>query len=182
MTQQDRHDETAAPSGVRVPITVRAVDDTDTSRHDATEQPAKRRSGLGRGLSDLLPVEEPGALPTHLQPESGQRTAVSRVVVAESSEVVVVEMEDSAGARVSVPVVDGDVDRAIVDAAVALAGAGSAVSVRTRDIETDDGLLVLATATRGRARAASAAFVEYGRPFAVARAVFEAVQDLTLLA
>ena len=142
-----------------------------------SEQTSKRRSGLGRGLSDLIPSDGPHVVPTHLQPDSGQQTTVARIVIAETNEAVFVELDDSTGERTSVPVDGRSIEDAVIEACLALLDVDRQLSVRIEDLETVDGLLVVATVNNGSERSASAVFVELGRPYAVARAVFQAVQD-----
>jgi hypothetical protein len=153
-------------------------DETEQESTDSIDPPAKRRSGLGRGLSDLIPAEGPQSVPTHLQPESGQRPTVARVVIAETADAVLVELEDSTGARVSVPIGRGSIEAAVIEASLTLLGRGGSPSIEIEDLDTGDGQLVVVTVRRGEERSASAVFVEFGRPYAVARAVFLAVQDL----
>jgi hypothetical protein len=175
----DLYDELAVipergPSG----STRAAFDEDPAAPDDTVDQPTKRRSGLGRGLSDLIPDEGPQSVPTHLQPESGQRPSIARVVIAETTDSVLVELEDSTGARVSIPVGTEPIEAAVIEASLALLGVRGFPNVRIEDLDTGDGRLIVATVRRGEERSASAVFVEFGRPYAVARAVFRAVQDL----
>ncbi len=178
---QDLHEGLAVFSGTDTHDVKRAVPSGTVPESDGRhqgDQPSKRRSGLGRGLRDLIPSEEPHSVPTHLQPESGQRPTVSVVAIAETADSVLVEVEDSTGQRVSVPIVGDAVESAVIEASLMLLGMTDPPSVRIDSLETDDGDLVVVVVKRGDERAAGAVFVECERPFAVARAVFLAIQDL----
>ncbi len=143
------------------------------------EQPSKRRSGLGRGLNDLLPSDGPHPLPTHLQPDAGQRPIIVRVAVVETADGVSLEVEDSKGRCAAVPIeADGSTDAAAVVAVREVLAVDGDIEVHFEDLEAADGLLVVATAKIGDKRTAGAAFVEFGRPSAVARAVFQALSDI----
>ncbi len=178
---QDLHDELAVFPGTGGRNATRVVHDGPqpaSGTRQEGEQSGKRRSGLGRGLSDLIPTEESDSVPTHLQPESGQRPTVSVVAITETSDAVLVEVEDSTGKRVSVPIVGEAVESAVIEATLALLTIDDPPSVRIDDLATEDGDLVVAVVKRGPDRAAGAVFVECERPFAIARAVFLAIQDL----
>lgn len=178
---QDLHDELAVFPGTDEHDAVRVVQDgphTESGTRQEAEQPGKRRSGLGRGLSDLIPAEESDSVPTHLQPESGQRPTISVVAITETVDAVLVEVEDSGGKRVSVPIVGESVESAVVEATLTLLAIDDPPSVRIDSLETEDGDLVVVVVKRGADRAAGAVFVECERPYAVARAVYLAVQDL----
>ncbi len=178
---QDLHDELAVLPGADVGDAARVLQGgphAGSGVRRQGEQSGKRRSGLGRGLSDLIPSDEPDSVPTHLQSDSGQRPTISVVAIAETADAVIVEVEDSTGKRVSVPIVGDAVESAVVEATLALLGIDDPPSVRIDDHVTDDGDLVVVVVKRGGDRAASAVFVECERPYAVARAVFLAIQEL----
>lgn len=86
-----------------------------------------------------------------------------------------VEVQDSAGNRSSAQV-HGSIDEAIVSAVADLLGVGDEWGVSLSDTETDHGRVVVVTArnTEGE-RVAGAACIEFGRPWAVARALVEAL-------
>lgn len=134
----------------------------------------RRRSGLGRGLGEV--IEEQGAdrEPAHLRPATEPVTAdIVSVGVVETTDGVHVEVEDDAGNR-RTHLVDasGSIDDAIIGAVEALLGIGHYVTITIADASTPEGDVVLATAvTATGTRTVGAAYVEFGRPWAVARAI-----------
>ena len=141
------------------------------------ERPPKRRTGLGRGLPDLIDGDD--TMPNHLQGVSAAanpHTGLHRVGIIESSAGVAVEVEDGVGIVRTVPVgPDGSIDAAVVEAVCSLIGVSDTRSVHISDLTTDEGELVVATArSEADERIAGAAFVDFGRPWAVARAVAQA--------
>lgn len=131
----------------------------------------RRRTGLGRGLSDLIPNDLQNPVPTHLQPAAGQRPAISRVAVIESVEGVIVEIEDGTGDIYSEPVGDsGGVDEAVMNAVTMIVDDSQDLRMEITEIETAVGTVVMVTAVGDDRRSVGAAFVEHGRPYAVARA------------
>ena len=142
------------------------------------QKPHRRRAGLGRGLSDLIPNDESIAVPAHLRPASRQRRTINFVALIESASGVSVAIEDGKGAVHSVRV-DGDmdVDRAVMESVRTLVGGSEDARMEAQDVETGDGLLLVVTAVRGGRRSAGVAFVERARPYAVARAALVALRD-----
>lgn len=134
----------------------------------------RRRSGLGRGLGKV--IEEQGAdrEPAHLRPATEPIIAeIVSVGVVETTDGVHVEVEDDAGNR-RTHLVDasGSIDDAIVGAVGALLGIGQFATITIADATTSEGEVVLATAvTTTGTRTVGAAYVEFGRPWAVARAI-----------
>lgn len=146
---------------------------------EEADQTSRRRSGLGRGLDDLLPSDGPHPVPMQFQPDAGQRSVIARVAVIETGRGVSVEVEDSKGRCATVPVgSDGSIDSAVVCAIREVLGLAEATDLHVEDLEATDGPLVVATAVQDNRRTAGAAFIEFGRPSAVARAVFQALTDL----
>ncbi len=139
----------------------------------------RRRIGLGRGLGDLIPNDEENPLPTQLQPTAGQRPTIVRVAVIESTAGVTVEIEDGTGDVYCEPVGDEDtIDRAVMSGVMRIVDGCQGVRIEITDVETVDGTVLMATAIRDDQRSVGAAFVEYGRPYAVARAGLAALSDL----
>ena len=146
---------------------------------DAAIESPKRRSGLGRGLGDLLPEDDAHPVPSQLQPETNRQPAVASVSVVESSTGVHVTIENNKDRSASVAVGDdGSIDAAVISAVRELFGFDESVVLGIQDIELPTGSVLVASAVGGTGRAAGAAFVEFGRPSAVARAVFQAMESL----
>jgi hypothetical protein len=140
---------------------------------------SRRRIGLGRGLVDLLPTEESDRIPTHLQPSAGNRHSIVGVAVIESDLGVTVEIEsDDRGIHSELVADDGDVEAAVVRGVIAIVGIGVDVRLDTTYVESNGGSVALVSVFHRGKRAVGAAFVEYGRPYAVARASFSALRDL----
>ena len=143
------------------------------------QKPQGRRIGLGRGLGDLLPNDETDRVPAHLQPSQGHRHSLVRVAVVESTSGVTVEITSDEHGVHSEPVAeDGDIDLAVIRSVVAVTGIGEGVRMELAEVDSIDGAMLLVSAFRGDERAVGAAFVEYGRPYAIARAGFAALRDL----
>jgi hypothetical protein len=139
----------------------------------------QKRIGLGRGLDDLIPSDEQSPLPAHLQPAAGDRFEIVRVSVSESKRGVTVEVEDATRSVHREPVGDDeDIDAAVVRGVLSISGGSPDVQVDAVDIETDDGPVLMVTVRSGEKRAVGAAFVEYGRPYALAVAALGALSDL----
>lgn len=136
----------------------------------------KRRSGLGRGLPDLLADEDP--VPSHINGTAGTPPGISlrRVGIVESVDGVAVEIENDDGEVLAMSVgTDGSIDSAVIDAVCSMLDVGDDMTIAISDVSTDEGELVIATAsTDASDRYAGAAFVEFGRPWAVARAIVQA--------
>jgi len=143
---------------------------------DAADVAPRKRGGLGRGLVDLLPEDDSRPVPSQLQPEASHRPAVSRVSVAESSAGVFVTVSDNKEREVSVSVGDdGSIDSAVVSAVRQLFGIDDSISISVEDLDVANGSVLVVSASNGVARSAGAAFIEFGRPSAVARAVLQAM-------
>jgi hypothetical protein len=139
----------------------------------------RRRIGLGRGLGDLIANDEQNHVPTQLQPAARQRPTIVRVAVIESTRGVTVEIQDGAGGAQVEPVGDeGNIDAAVMNGVLAMVDGSQDVRVDITDVETEEGTVVMATAVRGDRRSVGAAFIEYGRPYALARAALAALCDL----
>ena len=143
------------------------------------EKRPRRRIGLGRGLVDLLPTEEDARVPTHLQPSAGNGQSIVGVAVIESNVGVTVEIEsDERGVHSELVADDGDIEAAVVRGVIAIVGIGVDVRLDTTYVESSDGSVALVSVFHRGKRAVGAAFVEYGKPYAVARASFDALRDL----
>ena len=139
----------------------------------------RRRIGLGRGLGDLIPNDEQNPLPTQLQPTAGQRPAIVRVAVIESIAGVTIEIEDGTGYVFCESVGDeGTIDRAVMNGVASIVDGSQDARIEVTDVETVDGTVLMVTAIRDGQRSVGAAFVEYGRPYALARAGLIALSDL----
>jgi hypothetical protein len=139
----------------------------------------RRRIGLGRGLVDLLPTEESDRVPLHFQPSVGRRQSIVAVAVIESHSGVIVEIESNVGVVHTETVAEsGDVDLAVVRSVAAVAGVGEDIRMDIADFASAGGSIVLVSAFRDGKRAVGAAFIEYGRPYAIARAGLAALHDL----
>ena len=140
--------------------------------------PAKR-TGLGRGLVELLPSAEAETVPTHLQLSAGHRQSIVGVAVIESGSGVTVEIEsDERGVLREAVADDGDMDRAVLRGVAAIVGASDDVRLDVSDVTMVGGPVLVVSAFRGETRSVGAAFVEYGRPYAIARAGIAALRDL----
>ena len=126
-----------------------------------------------------MPEDDAHPVPSQLQPETDYRPAVASVSVVESASGVFVTVEDNRDRETSVPVgADGSIDMAVIAAVSQLFGIGESVSLAIEDVDLPAGTVIVASVADGTARAAGAAFVEFGRPSAVARAVFQAMESL----
>jgi hypothetical protein len=148
------------------------------------EPPPKRRSGLGRGLSELLPADELEPAPSHIDGgrdiRVGRPMVIRRVAIVESLGGVDVQIEDAEGNRAATRVGDdGSIDTAVIAAVRSLAGIPDSVELKPMDLPAAEGQVVVVSAHEpdGR-RAAGAAFVDFGRPWALARAVFQALDGI----
>lgn len=140
--------------------------------------PAKR-TGLGRGLVELLPSAEAESVPAHLQQPVGHRQSIVGVAVVESASGVTVEIESDERGVHSEPVSDGgDIDSAVLRGVAAIVGAGDDVRLDITDVTSLGGSVLLVSAFRGEARSVGAAFVEHGRSYAIARAGAAALREL----
>lgn len=139
----------------------------------------RRRTGLGRGLGDLIPDDVQNPVPTHLQPAAGQRPTIARVAVIESSGGVVVEIEDGTGGIYSESVGDGEnIDDAVMNAVAMIVDGSQDFRMDVTDIETEDGTVVMVTVVGDDQRFVGAAFVGYGRPYSLACAGLTALLHL----
>jgi hypothetical protein len=189
-------DGTTDPDDVR--RKVRALLGSHVPARPVRDRPT-RRSGLGRSLGELLIDDGPETVPhihggttspagmTDAQQLPSVRTVpdpvlsgVQRVGVVEALDGVHVEVEAMSGDRRSRRVgSDGSIDHAVVGAISELYGLGTSLEVRVSDMAVEEGDVVVATALRsdGR-RSAGAAFVEFGRPWALAVAFTDAIRTL----
>ena len=136
----------------------------------------KRRTGLGRGLSDLLLDDDKPPAHLHGGATADRGAALQRVGIIESLDGVAVEVENGSGTVRTVPVgPDGSIDAAVIEAVCSIIGIKDARSVEVNDLTTDEGELVIATARNEEdERISGAAFVDFGRPWAVAKAILQA--------
>ncbi len=134
----------------------------------------RRRGGLGRGLGEVIEEQLADREPAHLRPATVPVTAeIVSVGVVETTDGVHVEVEDDAGnRRTHLVEASGSIDDAIVGAVGALLDIGQYATITISDASTAEGEVVLATAvTATGTRTVGAAYVEFGRPWAVARAI-----------
>lgn len=180
-------DGTRSPSEVRDRVEA-LLGSVVPDRPDPSEDPTpkRRRSGLGRGLGEVIESHDAQAQPAHLvgrapavapAPVVVPPAELTRVAVVETRDGVHVEVEDSLGKRSTAPVMES-IDDAIAAAVADLLVLGTAWDVSVSQTATDHGDAVVATALGpdGR-RVAGAALVEYGRPWAVARALVTALGE-----
>lgn len=139
--------------------------------------PPTRRTGLGKGLDTLLPDREVEPVPAHLRPWAEARSlSITRVAVVESDSLVTVEIEDGAENVFTAAVGDGgSIDDAVLRAAVALAGAPAGVNLEVADVDVDGAPVVVVTATLDGRITAGASPVDFGRPYALAKAARQAL-------
>ena len=151
----------------------RAVPDVET-------QKTTRRTGLGKGLDALIPDADSHAIPSQLwAPQEGRGASIERVAVVEGDAGVAIEIEDGAGSVFHGPVdATGSIDGAVIRTTLQLAGAPNDVICRLNEVEIDGSPVLVATVEHEDRRAAGAAIVSYGRPFAVARAVRQALTGI----
>ncbi|GMQ99059.1 MAG: hypothetical protein BMS9Abin17_1606 [Acidimicrobiia bacterium] len=146
---------------------------------ETTDDAPRRRGGLGRGLVDLLPEDHSHPVPSQLQPDVSNRPSVATVSVVESSSGVFVTVTDNKDREASVSVGDhGSIDAAVISAVRKLFGIDDSIQVSVEDLDVSTGSLLVASASDDVSRSAGAAFVEFGRPSAVARAVFQAMAGM----
>lgn len=146
---------------------------------DAPDEAPRKRGGLGRGLVDLLPERDSQPVPSQLQPDMSSRPAVSAVSIVESASGVFVTVSDNKEREASVSVGDdGSIDSATIAAVSQLFGIDESIHISVEDIQVAQGSVLVASASNGTTRSAGAAFVEFGRPSAVARAVFQAMAGM----
>lgn len=145
-------------------------------QQQTTDGALKRRKGLGKGLPDLLLDEDKAPAHLHGGAEASRGDELQRVGIIESLDGVAVEVENGSGTVRTVPVgPDGSIDAAVIEAVCSMIGITDARSVEISDLTTAEGELVIATARDGDdERIAGAAFVDFGRPWAVAKAILQA--------
>ena len=141
----------------------------------------RRRGGLGRGLGEVITSDAAQPAPAHI--DTAPRpvaSRISRVGIVESEAGVVAEIEDALGNTESITVgPDGSIDRAVADGVRRLLGVPASTYIAIKDLDTGQGSLVVAAVTSDDdRRSAGAAFVEYGRPWATANAVMQALSGL----
>lgn len=139
-----------------------------------------RRGGLGKGLDSLMPDADADAIPSQLRGQLETRGAsIERVAVVEHSAGISVEIEDGAGHVVSVDVDEsGSIDDAVIAAVRSLTATPDDVIFTLGTSEVGGAAVVVATATNGARIVAGAAVLTFGRPFALARAIRQAVTAL----
>lgn len=144
--------------------------------------PKRKRGGLGRGLGEVIEAHDAETQPTHLvsspvaPPLMIPAPELVRVAVVETGTGVHVEVEDSIGKR-STAVVDSSIDEAIVAAVFDIRSMDRAWDVAVSEAESPHGDVVVVTArSAGGVRVAGAACIEYGRPWALARALVAAIE------
>ncbi|MCZ7532864.1 MAG: hypothetical protein M5U23_05595 [Acidimicrobiia bacterium] len=148
---------------------------------DSTDTVPMRRGGLGKGLDSLLPDSHQDRVPAQLKSKTESRAlSVQRVAVVESVDTVTVEIEDGAGNIHTADVGPSrSIDEAVLRAAADLSGASDEVVFGVSEVEIDDVRIVVVSAKTEDRRAAGACPVEFGRPFAVARAARQALESLS---
>lgn len=146
------------------------------------EPSRRRRSGLGRGLGEVIEAHDAEGRPAHLVGSSDPapivvpRADLTRVAVVEAVDGVHVEVEDSLGNRTTAAV-HGSIDAAIVEAVSDLLALDDTWDVALGESVTEHGEVVIATGRRSDgSRVAGAACIEFGRPWAVARALVDALR------
>ncbi len=141
-----------------------------------------RRSGLGKGLDTLIPdgVGDRHRVPAQLKANAESRAlSVSRVAVVESASTVTIEIEDGAGNVHTADVgPSGSIDDAVLEAAAALSGAPREVLFGIAEVQIAGARVLVVSASVDDRRSAGASTVEFGRPFAVARAARQALDSL----
>jgi len=153
---------------------------------DTGEPTPTKRSGLGRGLDSLIPDVARSSIPAQLLDGGTNRdvaetgiTEIDRVAVVETQGAVVVEMEDGLGNLFTSTVgPDGSIDKAVLDAVKQATGVPDSTDVSLVDVAANRSDLVVAEASDGRARGAGVAHIEFGRPYAVAKAAWQALKSL----
>ncbi len=145
-----------------------------------TTVPAPRkRGGLGRGLDDLLNEEPPDVAPAHINGTQPRPVVhkLSKVGVVETADGVVVELAGEDGFVEQVPVgTDGSIDAAVIVGMRRILGIPESTYITVRNVDSGQGTMVVAAVTTDTGvRLAGAAFVEFGRPWAAANAVLNAV-------
>jgi len=153
---------------------------------DPPESPdTGRRSGLGRGLSDILAADAEIEPPRQLKPpatvESHVRTPkLTLVAVEETVGGISVRAADSAGGLAFSPVEDQrSVNQAVVSAVGRLRRERPLprlVGVEVREVSGAPALTVVLERADGR-RAVGAALVDGGMPFTLGTAVWKALSD-----
>jgi len=146
------------------------------SKPQSEDPVLKRRKGLGRGLPDLLDDDEKSPAHLHAGTVADRDMALQRVGIIESLDGVAVEVENDSGTVRTVPVgPDGSIDAAVIEAVCSLIGITDTRSVEISDLTSNEGELVITTArSEDDERIAGAAFVDFGRPWALAKAIMQA--------
>jgi hypothetical protein len=170
-------DETGDPDEVRE--RVRALLGSRIPSMSVPQRPM-RRSGLGRGLGDLLREDDSDTVLPHI---AGTRAAdpgvtIERVAVVETGEGVHVEVEDGGGNLWSERVgPDGSIDAAVIGAIRRLLRIDPEVKIEATDVAAGGGDVVLvATLGPDGHRSVGATYIDFGRPWALALAVVDAIR------
>jgi hypothetical protein len=151
----------------------------------ATSETVKsvRRSGLGRGLDELMAAANEVLLPAQLvptatEPEAILRTRLTMVAVEETAGGISVRASDSVGGISFSPVSDPrSLNQAVVSAVARLRRERPVprlAGVELRDVDGSPVLTVVLAHADGR-RLVGASLVEGGMPFTLGRAVWEAL-------
>lgn len=152
---------------------------SDVNTQVDRDAPHRKRVGLGRGLSDLLPGIENRRVPTYFQPGSGQQLSIKRVTVIESATSVIVEIESLAGVMYVESVdCEIDIEEAVLKGVCSLLEIPDEVALHSSELISHDGLVLLVTGQINGARCVGAAIVEHDRPYALARAAVSCLQAL----
>jgi len=143
--------------------------------------PGQRRSGLGKGLDTLIPGVDSDPVPSQLKPQAESRAAsVTRVAVVESDAAVSVEIEDGAGNRYTADVgATGSIDDAVLVAATAMASVPEGVVFGVNEVDVDGIRVLVVVARHSGQTSAGASPIDFGRPFAVAKAARQALDGLS---
>ena len=139
--------------------------------------PPSRRSGLGKGLDALMPDLDVEPIPKQLKPASEARVSlVARVAVVESDATVTVEIEDGAE-NVFTALVDdgGSIDDAVLRAVMTMTGTPADAVIEIADVDVGGVTVLVVTASMDGRLKAGASPVDFGRPFALARAARQAL-------
>lgn len=136
-----------------------------------------RRSGLGKGLDTLMPDRDTEPVPTHLKPSSEARArSIARVAVVESDSSVTIEIEDGAQNVFTSRVGDGgSIDAAVLEAIRAMTGTPADAVLESANVDIGGIPVLVVTASVNGVITAGASPVDFGRPFALAKAARQAL-------
>ena len=156
----------------------REVDAILGAARTVERDPARRRGGLGRNLTEI--IEANGDEPTPVLVARGSTPAVvaglKSVAVVESQDGVSVEVQDALGERCSVRVDDAmPFDRAVVSAVAKLVSSMRVTEIAVNDVTTNGTEIVVVSLVSGVDRRAGASHVDVGRAWAIAAATAQAL-------